>query len=112
MKPTPESAEMIWERTLPEIRKTRIKRRNRKVAFAAATTCGLIATWFALLPQAPNHPVIRTVPPLPPMEETIAVMRIDENGRVRLEEVPTNQLGPVELTFGLTQFVYDDRLDP
>ncbi len=112
MKPPSENAEMIWERTLPEIRKTRIKRRNRQVAFAAATTCGLIATWFALLPPPPNQPVVRAIPPLPPMEETIAVMRIDEYGRGRLEEVPMNQLGSVELTFGLTQFVYDDRLDP
>jgi len=45
------------------------------------------------------------------IEETIAVMRVGEDGIARLEELSTGRLRSIELTFGLTQVVCEDLTD-
>ena len=40
--------------------------------------------------------------------ETIAVMRIDDNGDIRLEEVASNELGLTELSLGEAPLISDD----
>lgn len=94
-------AEAIWERTLPKIRATRRNRKIRRIMGGAAACCGL-AIW--LTPQRPeNHgkPTAHSVP-TPQKIETMAVMRVDENGTIRLEEIASNELGSIEFAFGQT----------
>jgi hypothetical protein len=99
MNPPDPQAEAVWERTLPQIRATRRKRKIRRIAGAA---CCAIALWFTLQsPEAPDPPTALSAPTLPKIE-TMAVMRMDENGTIRLEEIATNELGSIELAFGET----------
>ena len=65
-----------------------------------------------LKPSSPGvHSAVSFASPISGTEETIAVMRVDEEGRVRLEEIPVSGFGSAELAFGLTQLVSDDLPD-
>jgi hypothetical protein len=74
-------------------------------------SCALLGIWlvFQNVPSAESSVVLSE--PAPPEIETIAVMRIDENGSVRLEELASNELGSIELAFGLTPLVSDEFQD-
>lgn len=94
-------AEAVWQQTLPQIRATRRNRRIRRIVGAGAACCGL-ALW--LMPQSPDTreiPIVR-IAPEPQQIATMAVMRVDENGTIRLEEIASNELGAIEFAFGQT----------
>ena len=101
MNPPDPQAEAVWQRTLTQIRSTRRKRKVRRIAGGAAAFCGL-ALW--LMPQSPENqgiPLIH-IAPEPQQIATMAVMRVDENGTIRLEEIASNELGAIEFAFGQT----------
>lgn len=101
MNPPDPQADAVWQRTLPQIRATRRKRKIRRIAGGAAACCAF-AIWFTLQsPEAPEKPTAR-IEPATPKIETMAVMRVDENGTIRLEEIASNELGSFELAFGQT----------
>jgi hypothetical protein len=104
-------AERVWERTLPQIHLTRRRRSKRRIAVAAAVSCTLLGTWFAFQTVRPTESPVLVTAPAPPKVETIAVMRIGENGSVRLEELASSELGSIELAFGLTPLVSDELQD-
>jgi len=101
MNPPDPQAEAVWERTLPQIRSTRRKRKICQIAGGVAACCGL-TIW--LTPQNPESPRLPTahIEPAPRKIETMAVMRVDENGTIRLEEIASNELGTIEFAFGQT----------
>jgi hypothetical protein len=101
MNPTDPQAEAVWERTLPQIRDTRRNRRNLRIAGAVAACCALAIWLTPQSPEAPGMPTVR-IEPAPPKIETMAVMRVDENGTIRLEEIASNELGSFEFAFGQT----------
>lgn len=106
------NANRVWEMTLPEIRNTRRRRGQRRVALAAIASCLLFGTsWLLLKPSPMVHETLTFAPPVSEIEETIAVMRVDEEGRFRLEELPVSDFGSIELAFGLTQLMSDDLPD-
>ncbi len=101
MNPPDPQAETVWQRTLAQIRSTRRKRKIRRIAGGIAACFGL-ALW--LIPQSPENqriPIIH-IAPEPQQIATMAVMRVDENGTIRLEEIASNELGAIELAFGQT----------
>lgn len=113
MKPRTNNSTAVWERTLPHIRMTRRRRQHRRIAAVAASMCALFGSWLAFRPSPAVHEpaaAFVTVEPAPAVE-TIAVMRIGENGSVRLEELPSSELGAIELAFGLTPLVSDELQD-
>lgn len=101
MNPSDQQAEAVWKRTLPQIRSTRRRRRNRRIAGAGAAGCAF-AIWFTL--QGPDAPQKSTahIEPASPKIETIAVMKVDENGTIRLEEITSDELGSFQFAFGQT----------
>jgi hypothetical protein len=101
MNPPDPQADAVWQSTLPQIRATRRKRRNRRIAGGAAA-CFAFAIWFTLQSsEVPANPVAQ-IEPAPPKIETMAVMRVDENGTIHLEEIAANELGSFEFAFGQT----------
>jgi hypothetical protein len=100
-------AEAVWERTLPHIRSTRRRRGYRRIAGAAAACCGL-AIWLTLHDTRPIAKPVVHIEPAAPVFETIAVMRIDDNGDIRLEEIASNELGEIELTLGQAPLISYD----
>lgn len=107
MNPNDPHAEAVWQRTLPHIRSTRRRRACRRITGAAAACCGL-AAWFVLQGTKPTDKPVARIEPETPEFETIAVMRIDDHGTIRLEEVAANELGAVELALGQTPLLSDD----
>ncbi len=108
MNATENHSEAVWEKNLPQLRSTRRKRRYRRVV-ASAAACGALAA-MGLSFQADKttvSPVVRT-DPAPPLVETIAVMRIDDQGAIRLEEIDSTELGQIELVFGQAPIVSYD----
>ena len=107
MNPPDHHSEAVWERTLPHIRSTRRKRRYRRIAGVAAACCGF-ALWLTLRgPENTAEPVV-SIEPAAPGVETIVVMRIDDHGAIRLEEVASNELGQIELALGQAPLLSDD----
>jgi len=56
------------------------------------------------MPQSPDTreiPIVR-ITPEPQQIATMAVMRVDENGTIRLEEIASTELGSIEFAFGQT----------
>lgn len=106
MNPPDPQSEAVWNRTLPQIRSTRRKRKLHRIAGAGAgAACSAFALWFTLQsPKTPDPPTALSEPTLPKIA-TMAVMRMDENGAIRLQEIATNELGSIELTFGETPFL-------
>ena len=78
--PNPQ-AEAVWERTLPQIRSTRRKRKIRRIAGGVAACCGLVIWLTPQSPVAPRNPSVH-FEPTPREIATIAVMRVDENGTI------------------------------
>jgi hypothetical protein len=101
MNPNDHLAEAVWQRTLPLIRSTRRRRACRRITGAAAVCCGL-AVWLTLQGTKPVDKPVVHIKSATPVLETIAVMRIDDNGTIRLEEVASNELGTIELSLGQT----------
>jgi hypothetical protein len=99
MNPHDHNAEKVWVHTLPRIRTTRRKRKTRKIAAATAACFGL-AIWLTLQNTKPDYKPVVHIEPITPKIETMAVMRIDNSGTIRLEEIALNELGDVEFTFG------------
>lgn len=114
MNPKDEAAERVWEVTLPKIRDKRRQREVRRtaviVAAAACIVCG--AFWISIKPS-PTIPK-PTVVALPTAEAVgnIAVMRMGSDGNAVLEELSKDHYGNASLSFGLTQFVFEDTSDP
>jgi len=109
MNPNDHLAEAVWQRTLPLIRSTRRRRAARRITGAAAVCCG-VAVWFTIQGIKPgDKPVVHADSAIP-VYETIAVMRIDDHGAIRLEEVAANELGTVELALGQTPLLSDEML--
>jgi hypothetical protein len=111
MSTRPETAAQVWNTILPEIRATRRNRRNRRIAAAAGVV--LLGSWLALRPALRPSPVPAaiavsvTVPVAAPVPvvERLAVYRVADNGSVWLEEVAPQDLGPTELTLGLSPII-------
>jgi len=110
MNPSDRHSEAVWEHTLPHIRSTRRRRSCRRITGAAAVCGALAAVWLTVHPGKPiDRPVVR-IEPASPVIATIAVMRIDEAGDIRLEEVASNELGLTELSLGQTPLLsYDSQ---
>jgi hypothetical protein len=107
MNPNDHLAEAVWQRTLPVIRSTRRRRAARRITGAAVVCCG-VALWFNFHDiKTADRPLVKMDSATPVME-TIAVMRIDEQGAIRLEEVAAYELGAVELALGQTPLLSDD----
>ena len=83
--------------------------RNRRIAAAAAACGGICHVAHPSRSKPTDNPVVRIVPATP-VFETIAVMRIDDHGTIRLEEVAAHELGTVELALGQTPLLSDDML--
>jgi hypothetical protein len=109
MNPNDHLAEAVWQRTLPMIRSTRRRRAARRITGAAAVSCG-VALWFTFHGAKPAHKPVDLIVTATPVMETIAVMRIDDHGAIRLEEVAAYELGTVELALGETPLLSDEML--
>jgi hypothetical protein len=107
MNPPDPHAEAVWERTLPQIRSTRRRRGYRRITAAAVAGCGL-AMWLTLQGTKPTDKSVAHIEAATPVVETLAVMRIDDTGAIRLEEVASNELGSIELALGQTPLLTDD----
>lgn len=107
MNPNDHLAEAVWQRTLPLIRSTRRRRAARRITAAAAVCCG-VAMWFTFQDTKPADKAVVQMASAGPVMETIAVMRIDEQGAIRLEEVVAGELGTMELALGETPLLSDE----
>jgi hypothetical protein len=105
MNPPDPQAESVWQRTLPQIRATRRKRRNRRIAGGAAACCALAIWLTPRSPETAGTPTAHIEPALPKFE-TMAVMRVDENGTIRLEEIASNELGSNDFALGQTPILH------
>lgn len=100
-------ADAVWQSTLPQIRTTRRNRRNRRIGGGVAACCAF-AIWFTLQsPEVPEKPTAQ-IEPATPKIETMAVMRVDENGTIRLEEIASNNLGIIDFDFGQTPILHSE----
>jgi hypothetical protein len=63
-----------------------------------------------LFPPAPfpSKSSIAILPPMAIPPSNIAIMRVGDDGVIRLEECAPSDLGSIELTFGLTPVVAND----
>jgi hypothetical protein len=104
MNPSDPEADAVWRHILPQIRHTRRKRKIRQIVGSAAAVCGLAFLLTHPLRESTESSVTR-IKPAPKTIETIAVMRVDENGSIRLEEITSNELGCVEFAFGQTPVI-------
>jgi anti-sigma-K factor RskA len=108
MNESEHSSADAWERILPQIRATRRKRRHRKIA-AATAICAILGIWtgmrFTVSSDNPVAPPIVTEVGEPSAPVTLAVMRVYQDGTVRLEEIACHELGPIELTLSLTPVI-------
>jgi len=107
MNPLDHHSEAAWERILPHVRATRRRRRRHRIV-AATASCALLGTWLVLQSSNPPDPPVALAEPVPPVHQTIAVMRIGGDGSVRLEEVSCHELGSLELAFGLAPVIAHD----
>lgn len=64
--------------------------------------------WLTLQGTKPTDKPVVHIGSEEPFFETIAVMRIDDHGTIRLEEVAANELGTIELALGQTPLLSDD----
>ena len=108
MNPPDQNAEAVWQRTLPHIRSTRRRRGHRRITGAVGACGALAAVWLTLHAGKPIDKPVVVTESASPVLETIAVMRIDDNGAIRLEEVACNELGMTELTLGEAPLISDD----
>jgi hypothetical protein len=105
--PDPPS-DTAWMRILPQIRKTRSARRQRKIVITT-TLCAMLGIWLGMRlsnpPENPPGPPLAhaTPPPTPPA--TLTVMRVSHDGTVRLEELAGDELGQLELTLSLSPVI-------
>jgi len=107
MNPPDPQSDAVWQSILPQIRATRRKRSNSRIAGGAAACCAF-AIWFTLQsPEAPEKQTAR-IEPATPKIETMAVMRVDENGTIRLEEIASNNLGTIDFDFGQTPILHSE----
>jgi len=112
MTSTNEDADRVWASTLQQIRKTRRQRGLGRITLAVVSACALGGvSWFLLNPPLTIPMQTAVTEPGLKIEETIAVMRVGEDGIARLEELSTGRLRSIELTFGLTQVVCEDLTD-
>ena len=106
-----EHAEKVWELTLPQIRRKRSQRDlRRKAMVAAATAC--VACGAYLMSRSPDSPEQVVAPP-PAVDaadpgQTIAVIRVGSDGNAVLEEMSASKLSYGDMSFGLTQVVFED----
>lgn len=106
-----EHAEKVWELTLPQIRRKRSQRDlRRKAMVAAATAC--VACGAYLMSRSPDSPEQVMAPP-PAVDaadpgQTIAVIRVGSDGNAVLEEMSASKLSYGDMSFGLTQVVFED----
>jgi hypothetical protein len=104
-----QQADRVWENTLAQIKVTRKRRHRMKCGIAAGAVCGWIAIWI-LFPSESflSKPSIAIIPPMAIPSSNIAVMRVGDDGVIRLEECAPGELGSIELTFGLAPVVAND----
>ncbi len=103
-----QASEDAWERILPQIRVTRRKRHHRKIA-TIATFCAILGIWIGMrfslpAPRPESAPVAQSMPEAS-TSSTLAVMRVYHDGTVRLEEIASHELGPIELTLSLSPVI-------
>lgn len=104
-----EQADRVWENTLAQIKVTRNRRRRVKCGIAAGAISGWIAVWVMSTPASfLSKPSISIIPPMAIPPSNIAVMRVGDDGVIRLEECAPGELGSIELTFGLAPVVAND----
>lgn len=115
MKTSDSISDAAWERILPQIRATRKKRTIRKVATITAL-CSICALWVGNrltrpsdLPMPP--PVVDAFPPLEMSPSTIAVLRVNQDGTARMEEVHISELEEIQLTFSLEPIITFNRFE-
>lgn len=112
MNPDPH-AKKVWESLLPEIRRKRRQRNAFKLSAVSACFLALVFVPFAKTRPltAETTASINYQKPTEPVSETLAVMRVGDDGVVRLEEIGTDQLGSIELAFGLTPLISNADLE-
>lgn len=114
MKPNDEAAQKVWETTLPEIRRKRRQRElGKKVLLASASACIAWGAW--LLSSRPSTMVTKPTSfpePVIQTQQTFAVMKVGIDGNTVLQELSDANLGDANLSFGLTQFVFEDATEP
>jgi hypothetical protein len=108
-----EHAEKVWELTLPQIRRKRSQRDTRRKALvAAATACVACAAYLMSRSPAPDAPEQVVAPPPAGVAvvpgQTIAVIRVGSDGNAVLEEMSASKLSDGDMSFGLTQVVFED----
>ena len=114
MNPKDEAADKVWELTLPMIRRKRRQRElGRKALLAAASACVAFGAYWMTTkpsPSVPNRAAV--VRPALEVGGTIAVIRVGSDGNAVLEELSNANFQDAHLSFGLTQFVFEDATDP
>lgn len=110
MNPSDETAERIWQTTVSLVRSTKSRRRNRRMAACGVAGAIAIACFSLSYPTLPERQVTGKVEVRAPVA-TLVVMKISENGGVRLEELSPSELGSMELAFGLAPTIMDGTVD-
>jgi len=112
MIPEHEHAGKVWEQTLSHIRSTRQRRKRVKESLTTCLICGLIILGFMLQPQkTPAAPHVAVAEDIQEPMQSIAVMKVGDDGVIRLEECLPGELGSIELVFGLTPIISNDWED-
>lgn len=98
-----------WERILPQIRATRKKRAIRKIATITAL-CTMLAIWLGIRLSQPSddpmhHLIVNDFPPPEVAPATLAILRVNQDGTARMEEVSIHELEEIELTFSLEPII-------
>jgi hypothetical protein len=103
------TSDTAWDRILPQIRATRKMRVIRKVA-TITTLCSVFAIWMGLrLLQTSDHRMPQHMVDVFPHSETppstLAVLRVNQDGTARMEEVSIYELEEVQLTLSLEPII-------
>lgn len=104
-----QTSDVAWERILPQIRITRQKRITRKIATITAL-CAMFGIWLGIRPFHPSEnpmdrPIVKNFHPPEVAPVTLAILRINQDGTARLEEVTIDELEEVELKFSLQPII-------
>ncbi|WP_035604514.1 hypothetical protein [Haloferula sp. BvORR071] len=106
----------ILDSLLDAVKATKRRRQNRRTLVATCLACTVAASIPFLLPDEEDLPPMAAVPPPPAapgpvVEASTLAMVVWQNGVPCLEELPAEELGLVQLNFGLQPVIaYPDTL--
>lgn len=104
-----QQAGKVWENILPHIRSARKRRKRVKSSLAAGAICALAAILLILDSRTiPVAPQVAIAEPSEAYAPGIAVMKVGDDGVIRLEECMPDELGAIELVFGLAPIIAND----